>query len=133
MLAPSPAGGRPRSRTKFRSRLEGHQAAKPGKLEFNGETVRFPSRIELVRAAELMLLQRAGHITHLRFHPNYAHKVNGVKIWTYRADSEYRRDGVVVVEDVKPRGAPIDRLSRAKMKLHMALFSRYMTLEIYNG
>jgi hypothetical protein len=120
---------------KFATRLAGHQVAKKGELVWDGKTIKFPSRIELVRAAELILLARAGEITHLKFHPRYDHNVNGIKVWTYVADSTYRRKGEarVIVEDVKPLGAPIDQLSRGKLKLHDALFAKYMTLKIHNA
>lgn len=78
----------------------------------------FDSAAEARHYGTLSLLVKAGKITGLRVHPRYTLKVNGRKLTTYVADFEYldaaRR---TVVEDVKPKDAPIDRLSKLKMDL----------------
>lgn len=51
--------------------------------------VRFASKAEAKRDAELQLLARAGRIIGLKRQPRYELKVNGVKVCTYVADWEY--------------------------------------------
>ncbi len=62
----------------------------------------FASSTEAKRHSELLLLQRAGEISHIELQPVYPIEVNGVHICDYRAVMRYRdRDGNTVVEDVK--------------------------------
>ncbi len=51
--------------------------------------VRFASKAEAKRDAELLLLARAGQIFALRRQPRYPLVVNGVKVCTYVGDWEY--------------------------------------------
>lgn len=51
--------------------------------------VRFASKAEAARDAELQLLAKAGKIFALRRQPRYPLTVNGVKVCTYVADWEY--------------------------------------------
>lgn len=100
--------------SRFRSLRDGQRAAK--RTVIDGIT--FASAAEARRYATLALLQKTGKISRLRCHPRYELKVNGRKLTTYVSDFEYRDDdGRLVVEDVKPKNAPIDRLSRIKMDL----------------
>ena len=99
---------------RFTSLRAGQRAAK--RTVIDGIT--FASSAEARRYGFLSLLQKAGEITRLRCHPRYELKVNGRKLTTYVSDFEYRDDhGRLVVEDVKPKNAPIDRLSKLKMDL----------------
>lgn len=68
-----------------------------------GSRVYMKSAAELTRGAELIIMQRAKQITNLRFQPPYDLIVEGVKICRYVGDFEYRIDGKVIVEDVKPK------------------------------
>lgn len=81
----------------------------------------FMSKIEQNRGAELILMQKQGIISHLRFQPRYKLEVNGHKIGAYVADSEYRRDGKTVVEDVKPFKF-MDDVARIKIALFNAIY-----------
>jgi hypothetical protein len=105
--------------SRFRSKLDGIQKArgawlctscravslmKRKRCLCGGDMAYFPSQRELNRAAELLLAERAGSITGLKFHPRYDLIVNGRKVATYVADASYVEDSVPVVEDTKPVG-----------------------------
>lgn len=107
---------------RFASFRAGQRAAKQTKVD--GYT--FDSKAEARRYGYLKLRQMQGAISALRVHPRYDLKVAGRKLTTYVADFEYRDDdGRLVVEDVKPEAAPIDRLSALKMKLFDALHAEF--------
>jgi hypothetical protein len=63
------------------------------------------SKKEGRRLCDLQMMERAGEITDLHAHPQFdliAWSPNGPKvIGKYTADAGYRRDGRIVVEDVK--------------------------------
>lgn len=65
----------------------------------------FASKAEAARYAELVLLERAGHISELKVHPRFKNLIPrqpGEKTGiSYSADFKYREGGKVVVEDVK--------------------------------
>lgn len=86
--------------------------------------VRFPTRIEHERACELMMLQKRGKIDQLKFHPKFDLKVNDQTVCTWTADSQYLDElsGKMVVEDVKPAGKYIDKMSALKIKLFDAIY-----------
>lgn len=64
--------------------------------------MRFDSKAEARRWAELQLLQKAGEIHGLERQVSYVLEVNGEIITRYRADFTYRlQDGSITVEDVK--------------------------------
>ena len=119
--------------SRFRSKLDGIQKARgawlctscrnvwPAKMKAcpcGGSVEFFPSQRELKRAAELLLAERAGAITGLRFHPRYPLIVNGRKVATYVADASYVEDSLPVVEDVKPR----NKFMTPEARLRIALF-----------
>lgn len=83
------------------------------------------SLAEMKRAAELILLSRAGRITSLRFQPRYDLVVEGEKITTYVADFEYREGGRVVVEDVKPSGDFMTDVAELKIAMFNALYKKH--------
>lgn len=88
-------------------------AAKPKASKYrNARTaidgIKFASKKEAKRYAELKLRERAGEITQLRCHPRYELAIKGILICTYVADFAYvrllppaRGGQWVVVEDVK--------------------------------
>lgn len=81
-------------------------AAKPRK--FNNrptivDGIKFASQREANRYGHLKLLQGAGVIEDLKCHPVYVLTTGGVKIGKVIPDFQYRRDGVLVCEDVKSR------------------------------
>lgn len=67
------------------------------------DNIRFASKREAKRYAELKLLERSGEIDGLELQPAFPLLVNGTKIGTYKADFRYtdRRTGAVVIEDCK--------------------------------
>ena len=95
------------------------------KTEVDG--IVFDSKREAARYMELMLLQRAGEISHLELQPVYECVVNGKKICTYRADFRYFTKLGNIVEDVKGVKTPIYRL---KKKLVEALYAGVTILEV---
>ncbi len=82
--------------------------------------IKFASKTESRRYRELELLQRAGHITELRPHPNFDIVVNGQKVCTYIGDAEYVQNGARVVEDTKSPRTRTNPTYRLKAKLMRA-------------
>ena len=82
--------------------------------------IRFASKAEARRYAELKLLEKAGKIAGLRCQPKYeihpAFRVRGEKHRAihYVGDFEYIENGVCIVEDVKGVETPLFKL-KAKM------------------
>jgi hypothetical protein len=80
----------------------------------------FDSKQEAQRAQELWLLEKAGIITELELDKRqlrYDLLVNGVKIGVYEADSRYRLNGVLIVEDVKSKPTKTRQYQRTKRHL----------------
>lgn len=77
------------------------------------------SQAEATRWAELQLLERAGAIQGLAFHPRYllVEKAPGRRAVWYEADSSYTEGGRLVAEDVKGGRATQTPLFRLKAKL----------------
>lgn len=63
--------------------------------------ITFASRREATRYAELVIELKAGEIEELVLQKPFSLDVNGVHICDYIADFVYRRNGTLVVEDVK--------------------------------
>ena len=63
----------------------------------------FHSTKEAERAAHLLMQQSYGVIDKLEFHPAFSYTENWILIFTYKADSRYRKPpgGETIVEDVK--------------------------------
>lgn len=82
--------------------------------------VRFASKAEAARYAELKLLEKAGEVKELELQPKFplcAHpRIHGagVKVCDYVADFRYRHGprGVLVIEDVKGMKTPVYRLKK---------------------
>lgn len=85
-----------------------------------GRKVKFDSRKEEKRFAELVLLERAGLISLLSRQPRFRLVVNGALVCCYVGDSQYFdiRLGMMVVEDAK---GVRTRAYRIKAKLFTAL------------
>jgi hypothetical protein len=78
--------------------------------------VTFDSAKEARRFGELVMMQKAGHISGLRRQVPFDLVVNGHKVATYRADFCYvDASGLDVVEDVKGFRTPVYRLKRKLM------------------
>lgn len=85
--------------------------------------IRFDSRIEARRYDALVVMLRCGEIEDLRVQPEFTlteayTKPSGerVRAMRYRADFSYRKNGVLIVEDVKS-AATKTQLYRNKRKL----------------
>jgi len=81
--------------------------------------VRFASKREAARYADLRLLQKAGQLTDLRCQVAFDLRVNNIAVAIYVADFTYHTpDGARVVEDVKcpPTRTPLYRLKKKLMK-----------------
>lgn len=86
------------------------------------------SSIERERGAELVRLQRMGHISGLRAHPRFDLVVNGQKVGVYEADWGFTENAQAVLEEIKPRmrggWEKRDPLAALKIKLFRALYPR---------
>jgi hypothetical protein len=82
--------------------------------------ITFDSLDEAARYGELKIEERVGLITNLRVHKPFRLVVNGVHVCDYESDFTYRRDGMLVVEDVKSPGT-ITYAYRIKKKLMLAI------------
>ena len=71
-----------------------------------------PSKAEAKRCSDLALLERAGHIHRLEREVAFPVIINGVKVFTYRADFVYFTNDCRIVEDVKGAITPIYRLKK---------------------
>lgn len=102
-------------------------AAKGNKFHAKPETIggiRYGSKREAARAAELQWMEQAGLITDLvldKRQLRYDLIVNGVKVGSYTADASYREHGMLVVEDVKS-GPTRTREYRRNKKWMLALY-----------
>jgi hypothetical protein len=76
----------------------------------------FDSKKEAARYSELRLLERAGRIHNLILQVPFKVELNGVHVFTYRADFVYFENGVRVVEDVKGYATPLYRLKKRVLK-----------------
>lgn len=90
---------------------------KYGNTRVEVDGIKYASKAEAKRGAELRLLERAGLISDLKFQPSFDLRVNGVLICRYRADFGFTEDGKPVTEDVK--GVVTDTF-RIKAKLMKA-------------
>ena len=109
----------------------GPRKSKYGAIPTTVDGVRFASKSEAKRDAELRLLLRSGEISHLKRQPRFPLVVNGVPICTYVADWRYTESRVTstrlhshmtkidVVEDRKGVQTPAFKI---KWALAKALF-----------
>lgn len=89
------------------------------KKEFNGRT--FDSTKELNRYQDLLVWQSSGQITELECQRSFDIEVNGHYIGFYVSDFTYKKDGRLVVEDVKSKVTRKLPLYRWKKKLTEAI------------
>lgn len=78
--------------------------------------VRFASKAEAKRDAELQLLAKAGKIHCLERQPRYRLVVNGVKVCAYVADWRYFEGNREVIEDKKGVQTPAFKIKWALAK-----------------
>ncbi len=92
----------------------------PAKSKYNArkttvDGITFDSAFKAERYSELVLLQRAGHITDLRLQVPFDLAINGVKVCKYIADFVYVEYGKEIVEDVKGMATDVYRIKRKLM------------------
>ena len=71
----------------------------------------------------LILLQRSGKISQLKFLPRFNLKVNDVKVCAYEADAQYVENGKQIFEDVKPEGDFMTDVAKFKIALFNAIYA----------
>lgn len=71
-----------------------------------------PSKGEAKRCDELHLLERAGQISRLEREVAFPVHINGIKVFTYKADFVYFAENKRIVEDFKGAITPIYRLKK---------------------
>lgn len=81
--------------------------------------IRFASKSEATRYAELKLLERAGKIRNLALQPKFPLVVNGIEVAQYWADFKYFEGNETVVEDRKGFETDVFKLKR---KLFEAIY-----------
>ena len=103
--------------------------------EVDGMRVYFPSRAEHLRAVQLIMMQKAGKISQIKFHPRYDLIVDGSKICAYEADVSYVENGKQIIEDTKPSGTDfIDKVAELKISLFNALNKKHgLKVKIYRS
>jgi hypothetical protein len=90
-----------------------HTASKYRAVKTVVDNIAFDSKREAARYGELKLLFRPGIIRNLTIQPQFHFKLDGRKIFTYRADfSYYDAKNELVVEDVKGVRTPVYRLKK---------------------
>ena len=99
------------------------------KTEVDG--IVFDSKREAARYMELMLMQKAGEISHLELQPEFECRIDGKKICTYRGDFRYFTKKNSVVEDVKSPYTAKNPVYRLKKKLVEALHPGVIIQEVY--
>lgn len=82
---------------------------------------RFDSTAEYKRWNELLLLEKAGDISHLERQITYTMVVNGDKICAFRPDFRYFEGNELVVEDFKSP-ATVTPIFKLKAKLLKAIY-----------
>lgn len=99
----------------------------------NDMRVYFPSRAEHLRGVQLIMFQKYGQISNLKFHPRYDLIVEGVKICAYEADCSYIENGKQIIEDTKPEGTDfMDAVAKFKIALFNALYAKHgLSVSIY--
>lgn len=85
------------------------------KKEVNG--LQFDSVKEANRYITLLAWQQSGQITELETHKPLSIDINGQHVCNYEADFVYKKDGLVVVEDIKSAFTRKLQYYRLKRKL----------------
>lgn len=77
----------------------------------------FASKKEMMRYADLKMLQKANEISGLEVQPKFPVAINGLHFCTYTADFRYTtKDGDVVIEELKSTGTAKDAAYRLRKK-----------------
>jgi hypothetical protein len=100
---------------------------------FGTDILYFASLPEMARFAELSLMQDHGLISHLENQPEYKIILNGILVFTYRADTRYvKENGQIVIEDVKGSINPkaLDPVFKLKKKTVEAYYGITITIHV---
>lgn len=97
------------------------KAAKYGNRKTEVDGITFASAKEARRYGDLKLMVRAGEISELELQPRFKLEVNGQLVATYTADFRYRRNGSVIIEEVKSPATRKERGYRMAVRLLKAL------------
>lgn len=76
----------------------------------------FASKKEMLRYAELKMLQRAKQIENLELQPKFPVEINGERFCTYTADFSYTENGKAIIEELKSTGTEKDAAYRLRKK-----------------
>lgn len=76
------------------------------------DNITFDSKREAARYCELKLLLRAEKIRNLEIQPKFNFRLDGDRIFTYRADFAYFDNDERIIEDVKGVRTPVYRLKK---------------------
>ena len=76
----------------------------------------FASKKEMVRYADLKILERGKVISDLKLQPAFITYINGQRFCTYTADFEYIENGERVIEEIKSSGTAADPAFRLRKK-----------------
>lgn len=77
----------------------------------------FASKKEMLRYADLKMLERAKEISKLEMQPKFAVSINDKPFCTYTADFRYvDKNGEVVIEELKSTGTAKDAAYRLRKK-----------------
>lgn len=112
---------------RYQATIKAIRAADPKPRKYRNvptvvDGVKYDSKAEARRHAELKLLVRTGDITHLRHQPEYPLVVNGFPLGKYIGDFAYfDREGRAVIEDVKSPATAKNPVYVLKRKLVYAL------------
>jgi hypothetical protein len=92
--------------------------AKPTTIRHAGKDIRCASKLEAKKLAELVLLEKAGDIKDLEFHPRFPLTSGKVKVATYVADAAFfdMRANRHVVFEVKGYETPTWKIKAALFK-----------------
>ena len=77
------------------------------------DSIRFASKKEAKRYAELKLLAKAGEISGLELQPKFGFWLNGRKIFSYIGDFSYWIGDKQIIEDVKGVRTPFYKLKKS--------------------
>lgn len=111
---------------RLRLAMDGTVLAPKARPKYNNKSVtrdgiKFDSKREARRYADLLLLERAGEISELKLQPSFDMVINGMKVCAYVADFQYIENGEKVVEDVKSVVTAKNSTYRLKNKLMKAV------------
>ena len=95
---------------------------------FEKEFQYFPSKAEYNRYNQLTFQLSCKLISDLELQPSFPIVLNGKKVFTYKADFAYTRDGQRVIEDVKGSPDHLTDVFELKRKVVEAVYNIQLTI-----